>query len=51
MQLVLAALLGPEEFGLLALALVYVMLIQILLDQGMGTAIIQPQADSGKARR
>jgi O-antigen/teichoic acid export membrane protein len=43
MQLILAALLGPEEFGLLALALVYVMLIQILLDQGMGTAIIQRQ--------
>lgn len=43
MQLVLAALLGPEDFGLLALALVYVMLIQILLDQGMGTAIIQRQ--------
>ncbi|MEM7142393.1 MAG: lipopolysaccharide biosynthesis protein [Actinomycetota bacterium] len=43
MQLILAALLGPEAFGLLALALVYVMLVQILLDQGMGTAIIQRQ--------
>jgi O-antigen/teichoic acid export membrane protein len=41
MQLILAALLGPDAFGLIAFALVYVMLIQILLDQGMGTAIIQ----------
>jgi O-antigen/teichoic acid export membrane protein len=39
--LVLAALLGPEAFGLIAMALVYVSLLELLLKQGMGAAIVQ----------
>lgn len=38
---VMAALVGPEAYGLVALALAYVMFVQILLDQGLGAAIIQ----------
>jgi O-antigen/teichoic acid export membrane protein len=37
----LARLLGPETFGLLALSSVYLAFIQIFLDQGLSTAIIQ----------
>jgi PST family polysaccharide transporter len=42
--LVLAALLGPHDFGLMAMALVYVALIQLVLEQGISTAIIQRPA-------
>jgi len=38
---VLAALLGPEAFGLVAMAAVYVAFIQLVLEQGMGAAIVQ----------
>lgn len=38
---VLAALLGPDEFGLVALALVYVMFIDMLQRQGLSSAIVQ----------
>lgn len=38
---ILAALLGPEEFGLVALALVYVMFIDMLQRQGLSSAIVQ----------
>ncbi len=39
--LFVARLLGPGSFGLLALALVFVGLMQILVEQGFGDAIIQ----------
>lgn len=38
---VLARLLGPEEFGLAALALVVITLIQVLMEHGIGESIIQ----------
>ena len=38
---VVAALLGPDEFGLVALALVYVMFIEMLQRQGMSSALVQ----------
>jgi PST family polysaccharide transporter len=37
----LAALLGPDAFGLVALAMIYVALVQIVLEQGLSAAIIQ----------
>lgn len=41
MLFVLAALVGPEAFGTIALALVLIMFLQLLLQQGMGAAIVQ----------
>jgi O-antigen/teichoic acid export membrane protein len=38
---VLAAILGPHDFGLVAMALAFVALIQVVLEQGISTAIIQ----------
>lgn len=38
---ILAAVLGPDEFGLVALALVYVMFIEMLQRQGLSSAIVQ----------
>jgi O-antigen/teichoic acid export membrane protein len=38
---VLAAILGPRDFGLVALGLAFVALIQVVLEQGFSTAIIQ----------
>jgi PST family polysaccharide transporter len=38
---VLAAILGPRNFGIVAIALIYIVLIQGLLEQGLSTAIIQ----------
>jgi teichuronic acid exporter len=38
---VLAAILGPHDFGLVALGLAFVELTQVLLEQGISTAIIQ----------
>jgi teichuronic acid exporter len=38
---VLAAILGPADFGLVALGLAFVALLQVALDQGISTAIIQ----------
>jgi O-antigen/teichoic acid export membrane protein len=38
---VLAALLGPRDFGLVAMALIYVAFLQLFLEQGISTAIIQ----------
>jgi O-antigen/teichoic acid export membrane protein len=40
---VLAAILGPRNFGIVAIALIYIVLIQGLLEQGVSTAIIQRQ--------
>ncbi len=37
----LAAMLGPEEFGLIAMGLAFVALIQVVLEQGISTAIVQ----------
>jgi PST family polysaccharide transporter len=37
----LAAILGPRNFGIVAIALVYIVLIQGLLEQGISTALIQ----------
>ena len=38
---VLARIVGPESYGVVAMGLVYVMLIQMLLQQGMGAALVQ----------
>ena len=38
---ILAALLGPHDFGLMAMALIYIVLLELLLEQGFMTAIIQ----------
>lgn len=38
---VLAYLLGPQAFGVIALAMVYVGLIQLVMQQGMGSALVQ----------
>jgi teichuronic acid exporter len=38
---VLAAMLGTHDFGLVAMGLAYVALIQVVLEQGISTAIIQ----------
>jgi O-antigen/teichoic acid export membrane protein len=37
----LAALLGPRDFGVVSIAVVYVLFLQMLLDQGLATALIQ----------
>ena len=39
----LARLLEPKDFGLIALASVFTAFVQIFLDQGLGTAIVQRQ--------
>lgn len=39
--LVLSRLLGPEEFGLVALATIFTSFVQIFVDQGFSTAIVQ----------
>ncbi len=39
--IVLASLLGPESFGLMAIALAFVLFMQMLLEQGIPAAIIQ----------
>jgi O-antigen/teichoic acid export membrane protein len=39
--IVIANLLLPEEFGLVALAMIFVMLAQLFVDQGMGDALVQ----------
>lgn len=41
--IVIANLLMPEEFGLVALAMAFVMLAQLFVDQGMGDALVQRQ--------
>ncbi len=38
---VLAALLGPHDFGVVAIALVYISLTHVFLEQGFSTALIQ----------
>ena len=38
---VLAAVVGPAAFGTIALALVLVLFLKLLLEQGMGAAIVQ----------
>lgn len=38
---VIAALLGPAEFGLVTVALVYILFVDVFLEQGLLTAIIQ----------
>lgn len=39
--IILARLLEPKDFGLVAMALIFVNLVQVLLDQSLGAAIIQ----------
>ncbi len=41
LMFVLAAVLGPEDFGTVAMAGVYIIFIEMLVTQGMGAAIIQ----------
>jgi O-antigen/teichoic acid export membrane protein len=38
---VLAAVLGPKDFGLVAIALIYINFLQMFLDQGLAVALIQ----------
>ena len=38
---VLAAVLGPTAFGLVAIAMVYVAFVQLLMEQGMNAALVQ----------
>jgi PST family polysaccharide transporter len=38
---VLAALLGPHDFGVVAIALIYIALAHVFLEQGLSTALIQ----------
>lgn len=42
-MLFLASLLGPRDFGVVSLALLYIAFLQLFLDQGFATAIIQRQ--------
>src|SRR5690349_12258408 len=39
--IVLARLVGPDDFGVVAQALVYIGIISLLLDQGFSSALIQ----------
>jgi len=41
MTFLLAAILGPADFGLVAVGLIYVTFIRMLMEQGFGTALIQ----------
>src|ERR1700739_2858311 len=38
---ILAALLGPRSFGVVAIALTYILFLQMFLDQGLAAALIQ----------
>jgi PST family polysaccharide transporter len=40
-MVVLARLIAPESFGLVAMALVYISLVSILVQQGLGAALVQ----------
>lgn len=40
-SLALAAFLGPREFGVISMALIYISLIQLVLEQGINAALIQ----------
>ena len=39
--LVLARFLGPDDFGIVAQAMIYITLAMLLLDQGFGAALVQ----------
>jgi PST family polysaccharide transporter len=39
--LVLAAILGPRDFGIVALALIYIAVVQLFLEGGIQTAVVQ----------
>lgn len=39
--LILAAMIGPADFGIVAQAVIYIGLVQLFLDQGFGSALIQ----------
>jgi|SRR5438552_602345 len=41
LYLVLAGLLGPRDFGIASLAIIYVDFLKLFLDQGLATALIQ----------
>jgi O-antigen/teichoic acid export membrane protein len=41
LYLVLAGLLGPRDFGIASLAIIYVEFLKLFLDQGLATALIQ----------
>ncbi len=40
-NIVLAAIVGPRDYGIVAIASVYILFMQMLLQQGMATAIVQ----------
>ncbi len=42
--LILAAILGPRDFGIVALALIYIAVVQLFLEGGVQTAVIQREA-------
>ena len=39
--LILAAVLGPSDFGVVAIAVIYINFLQMFLDQGLAAALIQ----------
>jgi teichuronic acid exporter len=46
--LILAAILGPRDFGVVAIAMAYIMFLQMFLDQGFLAALIQrPNLEAG----
>jgi PST family polysaccharide transporter len=42
--MILAAILGPRDFGIVALALIYIAVVQLFLEGGVQTAVIQREA-------
>src|ERR1700756_1442042 len=49
-SLALARLLGPKDYGVIAQAGIYLALMAVLLDQGLGSALIQrPELEAGAA--
>ncbi|MBG0738335.1 lipopolysaccharide biosynthesis protein [Paeniglutamicibacter antarcticus] len=47
--LALARILGPESYGIISLASIYVVLVTLLLDQGLSAALVQRPQLSAKA--
>ena len=49
-SIVLARILAPEDYGIIALVTVFTTIMQVFVDSGLGTALIQKKdADSGSS--
>ena len=48
---ILARLLGPEAFGLIGLAMPFILLSSVLADAGLGTALMRHQNPSPSSNR